>query len=155
MPTRVGDMLSWAEGAPFERYGLDTVRCWPALWSLLPEERRADLTAARHAVDAAVAAMIWAVAFCLAAVWAWWALPMGALVLLGAYLVWLPRRVRAYADLIVAAFDVHRTALYQALRWPLPASPAEEHAAGLAVTDFLWAGSDRPDPRYTAGPPDA
>jgi hypothetical protein len=154
MPTRVGDILSAAEGTAYERYGLDTVRCWPALWGLLPEQQRNDLTAARRSVDTAVAAMIWAAVFCFTAVWVWWALPLGLLVLLAAYFVWLPQRAQTYADLVAATFHVHRTALYDALRWPLPDSPAAERAAGEAVTEFLWNGSVADTPKYVARPPD-
>jgi hypothetical protein len=151
-PTRVGDALSAAEGTAFDRYGLDALKCWPALWAVLPEQHRADLVAARQAVDTTVAAMIWAGVFCFTAVWVWWTPLLGLAVLLMTYFVWLPQRVQTYADLIVATFDVHRVALYEALRWPQPARPVDERACGLAVTDFLWTGNTSSTVRYSSEP---
>ncbi|WP_305790002.1 hypothetical protein [Symbioplanes lichenis] len=148
MPTRVGDMLSAMEGRPYERYGLDAVKCWPALWLVLPETTRSEVLAARRAVDGAVAVVIWSVLFCGFAGWAWWAPVAGAGVAAVTATVWLPDRVAAFSGLAGAAFEVHRGELFRALRWPLPERPADERAAGLALTRYLWEGSTSAEPRF-------
>ena len=45
--------------------------------------------------------------------------------------------------------DLHRTALYQQLRWPLPTDPKQEHSQGEHLTSYLWRGSHDPDPTFT------
>ena len=73
---------------------------------------------------------------------------MGAL-LAAIVLLWvLPARARSYGAVVEAAVDVHRTALYSALRWPLPATPADERADGAALTEYLWRGSDATAPNF-------
>ena len=52
-------------------------------------------------------------------------------------------------DRAEAAFDMHRTALYQQLRWPLPTDPANEQAQGKLITTYLQLGSDEPTPKFT------
>ncbi|MCY0922676.1 MULTISPECIES: hypothetical protein [unclassified Streptomyces] len=47
-----------------------------------------------------------------------------------------------------STFAVHRTDLYRALRLPVPVSPAEEQAAGRALTVHLLRGSDDPTVRF-------
>jgi hypothetical protein len=73
--------------------------------------------------------------------WAWWALPTGLLVAMGAY-QWMCSTARDYADLIESTFDVHRFALYAALRWPLPSDAEEERCQGEALTRYLWRGAE-------------
>jgi hypothetical protein len=43
---------------------------------------------------------------------------------------------------------MHRRLLYDATRWPLPRSPAEERALGAPLTEYLWRCSDRPKPVF-------
>jgi len=51
--------------------------------------------------------------------------------------------------MLEAAFDLHRAALYQQLRWPLPANPDDEYAQGLLVTQYLWRGLTGTAPEFT------
>ncbi len=147
MPTRLGNVLRAAELAPRDRYGLDGVVCWPRLWLLLPENVRDELGQARESLDAAAELWLWAVLFLIWTPWACW-LPLPALALaLYAYRRAL-RAAEVYAALIQSAYDLHRFALYQALRWPPPANPAEERAQGKALTEFLWRGSDSLTPAF-------
>jgi hypothetical protein len=148
MPTRLGNTLRAAETWPVDKYGLDPVKCWPRLWLLLPESVRQELVDARAGLDAAGAAVLWGVLFVGWTVWAWWAAPVGLLTALAAYRQ-VVRAAEVYGDLVESAFDLHRSALYESLRWPLPHNPAEEHQAGRALTDYLWRGSDKPSPEFT------
>jgi hypothetical protein len=61
----------------------------------------------------------------------------------------LPGRAQLFGDLIEAAYDLHRTALYHRLRWPLPADPEQEHSHGQQLTAYLWRGSHAPAPTFT------
>jgi hypothetical protein len=65
------------------------------------------------------------------------------------YLYWVPNRAAVFADLLEAAFDVHRVALYRSLRWPLPVNPLDELASGEQVTRYLLRGPDGPAPTFT------
>lgn len=150
MPTRLGMYLRAAESEAKDKYGLDAVKCWPHLWAVLPDQSRTDLLAAHTALHRSVTYVIWVV---LAVVWGWWMpwLPLIALVL-----VWLLHRFSliangaAYGDLLRATVDLHRRALYTAVAWPLPVTPAAERAAGEELTEYLWRGSDRADVTFEA-----
>jgi hypothetical protein len=149
MPTRIGNLLRAAEARPYAKYGLDSVAVWPRLWLVLPDTTRQELAAARAALDSAVAASIWGILFCVFACWTLYALPIGLAVAVIAILLWVPARAEVFGDLVEAAFDLHRTSLYQQLRWPLPANPADEPAQGKLVTDYLQLGSDDSAPTFT------
>jgi hypothetical protein len=53
-----------------------------------------------------------------------------------------------YGDLVESTFDLHRTALYKSLRFPLPKNPTEERQIGRALTDYLWRGFTEPEPTF-------
>jgi hypothetical protein len=149
MPTRIGNLLRAAETRPYAKYGLDSVAVWPRLWLVLPDTTRQELAAARASLDSAVAASIWGILFCVFACWTLYALPVGLAVAATAVLLWVPARTEVFGDLVEAAFDMHRTSLYQQLRWPLPANPADEQAQGKLVTAYLQLGSDDRAPTFT------
>jgi hypothetical protein len=148
MPTRVGNVLRAAESRPYEKYGLDAVKCWPQLWLVLPDVARQELTSARASLDAAAAACLWGLLFLVWSTWTLWAIPVGLAVTLAAYFVWVPDRAEVFADLVEAAFDLYRPALYAALRWPLPSDPADERKLGALLTEYLWRGSDATIPKF-------
>jgi hypothetical protein len=150
LPTRIGNTLRAAETRPRDKYGLDGVVVWPRLWLLLPDTPRKELQAARAALDAAVAAAIWGLLFCAFTVWTPLVIPVGLAATAAAISLWVPARAETFADLLEAAYDLHRTALYQQLRWPLPANPKQEHNQGKQLTSYLWRGSDDADPTFTA-----
>ncbi|MBS1870223.1 MAG: hypothetical protein JSS99_11215 [Actinobacteria bacterium] len=139
MPTRLGNILRAAEDRPRQRYGLDPIIVWPRLWLVLSEERRTPLQESRAALDGTIDVWLLGVAFLPWVVWEWWAVPLSLLVACAAYL-WARNPAEAYGDLLEAAFDVARVDLYRSLRWPLPASAAEELAAGARATAYLWRG---------------
>jgi hypothetical protein len=150
LPTRLGNILRAAEDHCAAKYGLDAIICWPRLWLLLPETTKTELSQARQHLNGTVRIWVWGMLFL---IWAplfrvWWPLPLG----LGtAWLAhrWLIQAARVYGDLIEAAFDLYRLQLYQAVRWPLPSTPAEERVLGQALTDYLWHGSDQGSPTFT------
>jgi hypothetical protein len=151
MPTRLGNILRAAEGQPVSKYGLDAIILWSRLWLVLPDATRTELDKGRAALDAAVRVWLWCILFVVWTVWAWWAAPLALVAALFTYYSWILDAASTYADLLEATFDVHRGALYQALRWPPPASPQDELRTGAQVTQYLWAGSDAPTPQFTGG----
>ncbi|MEV0903111.1 hypothetical protein [Actinoplanes sp. NPDC049802] len=152
MPTRIGNMLRAAETRPFEKYGLDTVAVWPHLWMVLPEPARLDIGAARTALNRATAVAVWSLAFVAFTGWSAWALPIGLALTAWAVLLWIPHHAARYADLLEAAFDMHRTLLYTRLRWPLPGNPDAERDAGAALTNYLVRGLAGNQPTFTPEP---
>jgi hypothetical protein len=153
MPTRIGNVLRAAETRPIDKYGLDAVALWPHLWLLLPETTRTELAAARRSLDSAVAAVLWGLLFVAFTPWTWWAAPVAVVVTAAAIYLWVPPRAEVFADLIEAAFDLHRTALYTQLRWPLPANPAEERQSGRRMTTYLARGLTGTNPTFTTPSP--
>jgi hypothetical protein len=151
MPTSTGNTLRAAETRPIDKYGLDAVALWPHLWLLLPDVTRSELAAARRSLDTAVGACIWGVLFTAFTPLTWWALPLGLAVAAAAAWVWVPARAEVFADLVEAAFDLHRGALYRQLRWPLPANPAEERASGRLLTQYLVRGLSGTTPSFSNG----
>jgi hypothetical protein len=147
MATRLGNILRAAERKPLDKYGLDAIVCWPRLWLLLPDETRDALVSSRHALDSSARALVWALLFIVWTVFAWWAAPVAILSALISHRSLL-HAASSYGNLVESAFDVHRGLLYQALRWPLPSTPAEERAMGEMLTAYLWRGSDRSAPTF-------
>jgi hypothetical protein len=150
MPTRIGNILRAAETRPRGRYGLDAVATWPQLWLALPDSTRQEIGSARQALDGSVAASIWGILFFVFIPWTILALPVGLAAFAIAVTVWVPARAEAFGDLVDAAYDIHRTVLYQQLRWPLPTDPRDEVAQGKLLTNYLLAGSDDPTPKFTS-----
>lgn len=135
-PTQLGDILSATATRLPDKYGLNVDVCFPRLWLLMPEHTRTELTNAREALDTGARVWIWGILFFLWTLAAWWA------TLVAIMIIWCSYRsmvlaARNYSDLLESAFDLHHTALFQALRWPLPATPREERIAGVGVTQYL------------------
>jgi hypothetical protein len=79
LPTRLGNILRSAEDRCAQKYGLDAVICWPRLWLVLPEEVKAELSAARSNLNLNARLWLWSLLFLL---WSpifevWWPLPLG------------------------------------------------------------------------------
>jgi hypothetical protein len=140
MPTAFGNVLRAGELRPTRRYGLEAVVVWPRLWLVLPETARQEITGARARVDTAARAIMWAAA---AVVWAtllWWVAPVAVVLAFALYRASLLPAAETYADLVEAAFDVHRFTLYESLRLPVPEKAGDEPGSGRTVTTFLWEG---------------
>ncbi|MFC4536936.1 hypothetical protein [Sphaerisporangium dianthi] len=148
LPTRLGNLLRAAETGVHDKYGMDAVRCWPALWLLLPEFTRTEVAGARKTLDAVAVWWIWSA---LLAVWTAltpWALPVAAVAAALSYAALLGAAAR-YGELVDAAFALHRGLLYEAVGRPVPGSPDAEVSCGKALTAALWRGP------AGAGPPHA
>ena len=118
------------------------------MWPLLPDVLRADLVEARAHLNAAVRLIGWGVLTWLWVFWAWWALPLGIIVIV---LTWFRAlgAAEVYGDLVRTAFDLHRFDVYTALRWPLPVETGEtEHAHGEQLTQYLFRGLTREPVRF-------
>jgi hypothetical protein len=78
-----------------------------------------------------------------------WALPALPL----AYFMWRAahQAARAYGGLFRSAFDLHRFAVYESMRWPLPDSPPAERTQGGRLTLYLLEGSGAEGVVYAAG----
>lgn len=152
MPTALGNTLRAAESHPVDKYGLDGVSVWPHLWLVLPDATRQELMTARAALDSAARACVWGLLFVAFTPWTPLAAPTGLVVAACAAYWWAPAAAQVFADLVEAAFDLHRTALYQQLRWPLPANPQDERAEGQHLTMYLWRGLDSSSPTFTNPP---
>ncbi|MBD1854483.1 MULTISPECIES: hypothetical protein [Leptolyngbya] len=147
MPTRLGNILRAAERRPLEKYGLESVVCFPRLWLILPSEVKTELSEARARLNTMVRIWIWSVLFLVWSVWAWWAIAIAVFSALLAHR-WMLDAAVIYGDLVESAFDLHRTMLYKSLRFPLPKNPTEEQRMGRALTDYLWRGFTEPEPSF-------
>lgn len=148
MPTRLGNLLRAAEEQPLNKYGLDAIICWPRLWLVLPDDVRKELQESRSELNNAARIWLWGLLFLIWTMWTPWAIIVALLSTLFAYR-WMLSATETYADLLESAFDLHRVALYQSLRWPLPANPAEELQMGRQLTEYLWRGSNQTKPDFT------
>jgi hypothetical protein len=52
MPTQLGNILRAAELRSLEKYGLESIICFPRLWLLLPNEVKTELTESRSRLNA-------------------------------------------------------------------------------------------------------
>ena len=148
LPTYLGNLLRSAEEYPNLRYGLEMSVVWPRLWLLLPGTTRDELSAARDALDTSTRRLEWSVLVAAWGMWAWWA-PL--LAVLGGFIFYWSMLSDAgiYAELLRAAFDLHRFELYRSMHWELPADPLDEQAYGETLTAYLHRGSVPDGLRFT------
>jgi hypothetical protein len=155
MPTKLGDILRAAEYRPGEKYGLDAVICWYALWLLLPADVKTELVQARTTLDNAARGWLWGALFLVWTPWAWWAIPVGVLIPALTYYVGILGAATLFGELMVTAYDLYRFKLYDSLHLPRPTSPAlERQQDGPRVTNLLWRGLDEPGLDYVDPPAD-
>jgi len=140
MPTPLGNLLRAAEEYPYVRYRLAMSVCWPRLWLVLPEGTQSTLVETRQKLNGATRLFLWGLAFFVWTVWAWWAVLVALAVIIAAYWAML-QTAGVYGDLLCAAFDLHRFALYKELHWPLPLTPADEEKHGQQLSEYLFRGT--------------
>ncbi len=147
MPTTLGNILRSAEEYSQVRYGLAAGVCWPRLWLVLPNETQNALSAARGQLDGAVRLFLWGALFVLWTFWAWWAIVAALAMVLIAYWAML-QAAGVYGDLLRSAFDLHRSKLYQAVRFPLPETPQDEVNQGQRLSEYLFRGTTVQEIRF-------
>jgi hypothetical protein len=147
LPSALGNALRAAEDDAGQRYGLETVLVWPALYVVLGDRARAIVDDQRLQLDVAarLAASLTVTALVVAGLlWRWWPwrllVPAGLLVL-----GWVSYRAAvsaaiAYGDGLRLAFDLSRFDLLACLRLPLPADSDGELAANRRLSAFLALG---------------
>ena len=144
LPTALGNALRAAEDAPWRRYRLDGVVIWPRLYPLLPETMRAILGDRRTQLDVTVRlcvsgllALAVAVIF-LRGEWTWLA-GFGVTLLLFAWLAYrgAVAAAIAYGEAVQVAFDLHRFALHDALKLPLPHDLSAERSLNESLSAFF------------------
>ena len=139
MPTRLGNVMRAAGRRPYDWYGLDSVRCWPRLWLLLPDPAKEEVNVARADLETAVTWWTWAALTVVWVIFTPWALLVAAVACLFSYLAMIGSAVR-FGELINAVYDVHRGLLYDALGYGRPGSRESERDAGIALTQALLRG---------------
>jgi hypothetical protein len=139
MATRLGNILRASESGIVAKYGIDPVRCWPALWLVLPETTQNTVGAARASLDTAATWCMWAALLAVWTIFTPWALAVAGFAVWPA---WANLRATAarYGELIDATFAVHRGLLYDGVGQPRPADAAGEQESGQALTSALWRG---------------
>jgi hypothetical protein len=148
MPTRLGDILRAAERRPLQKYGLDSIVCWTALWLVMPADARTELAQTRGRLDSALRMWLWGALFIVWTPWTLWAIPVAVGVPLLAYYGGILGAARLFGDLVGTAYDLYRMQLYDNLHLPRPSSPAEERARGEQLTNLLWGGLDDASVKY-------
>lgn len=151
MPTRLGNLLRAAEEYPQVRYGLTMSVCWPRLWLLLSKETQETIADARERLNSATRFLMWGVLFAVWTIWAWWAVPVAVVAAVAAYWGMLSA-AGVYSELLRAAVDLHRFALYEELRWPLPSGLADEPVKGRQLSEYLFRGTGGEGLQFTVPP---
>jgi hypothetical protein len=149
MPTRLGNILRAAEDHAFHRYRINAVIVWPRLYVVLPDQVTAAIAVAKTPLDfmAVIGAMASVFAVCgtvIAAILLPW---YTALACFGGGLAvfWLAymgavQAARPYAQLIRAAFDVHRGLLLDAAGLSRPQTLAAERSQWERISDLWYRG---------------
>lgn len=162
LPTTLGNVLRAAEERAGQRYGLDAVVVWPRLYPLLPQQVTRGLYEQRGQLDLNVrlSAMLSLSVVAQAALFLsqptqlmvhpWWlVLPAGTLLVARISYRAAVSAAEAFGVTIETVFDLHRFALFPALRLKLPATYAEEVAQNRYLTGFLRAAVRANTSRWT------
>jgi hypothetical protein len=146
MPTRLGNILRAAEDHALDRYGINAIVVWPRLYVLLPSQFTAAIAAAKTPLDLMAAIGALAVAFTAAgtaiaiAMLPWYAALAcagGGLVVACLAYAGAVQAARPYAQLIRAAFDVHRGLLLDAAGLRRPRTYQDERLQWQQLS-HLW-----------------
>ncbi|WP_436534215.1 hypothetical protein [Actinoplanes sp. HUAS TT8] len=154
-PTRLGNCLAAMEYRSGRDYGIDAVVAWPRLYPLLGPATKALVDDRRNSVDISArlaVTMFVAGLVALVPLWGTGAWMLLAVAFLGvsrlAYLACV-QAAAGYGETVQAAFDLHRFALLEASRLPLPRDRAEELIINRHLSDLWRQGAPLPaDLRY-------
>lgn len=171
LPTALGNALRAAEDSAGQRYGLETVVVWPALYTVLSPSVREAVDDQRDQLDvsvrltltlflcaAASAAMLWR--------YPYWLIGCLSTSLCGSWLAYRAAVISAegYGVWIAVAFERHRFDLLTALHLPLPADSAAEFTVNQQLSAYLrrqpkaalryeHPGADGSQPQNSSRPP--
>jgi hypothetical protein len=144
LPTALGNALRAAEDSAGQRYGLDSVTLWPALYTVLSPSVREAVDDHRDQLDLGVRLCAVLVGCALAAaVMLWnhplWMLGFVAATLFAARLAYRAAVVAAvgYGVMIRLAFDRHRFDLLAGLHLPQPPDSTTERETNQRLTSHL------------------
>lgn len=150
MPTRLGNILRSAEDHALDRYKINSVIVWPRLYMLLPDRFVAAIAAARTPLDlmtalAALATLFAASGAIVSAFLLPWYAPLSCLAA-GLLITWMSylgavQAAYPYAQLIRAAFDVHRGLLLDEMQWTRPSSYAAEQRQWEQISHLWYQGA--------------
>jgi hypothetical protein len=144
LPTALGNTLRAAEDSAGQRYGLETVAVWPALYTVLSPGVREVVDDQRDQLDVSVrlsltlflcamasAAMLWR--------YPYWLAGCVSASVCGACLAYRAAVIAAegYGTWIGVAFERHRFDLLAALHLPLPADSSAESTANQQLSAYL------------------
>ncbi|MGP3962749.1 hypothetical protein ACTWPT_42830 [Nonomuraea sp. 3N208] len=116
-PSWIGDRWRASIVRVRRAYGLDLTVVWPRLWTVLPEQLRADIATAQAACASAATLTGWAVLYGALCVLWWPALLIGA-VLLGTGVVRARTATATLCELVETAADLYGTVLAEHLGTP-------------------------------------
>lgn len=159
-PTRLGNLLQSAESYPMQRYGVDSVRVWPRLSSLLEEPILLTMAAARASMEFFLAVSLLSGIYAplgsaylilrnadLALILI--ALLVGSLISMVCYQAALgPAAI--YGEQVRSAFDLSRHQLLRRAGIPMPATLEEERRLWGDLLRFLDRGEAIEGWRYVS-----
>lgn len=144
LPTALGNAMRAAEDTAGQRYGLDTVMFWPALYTVLSPAVKEAVDDSRNQMDVAARFCAVLVGCALAAAIMLWHYPLWmvgfiAATLLGARLAYLVAvsAAEGYGVMIGLAFDRHRFDLLAALHLALPPDSVTERQVNQQLSARL------------------
>jgi hypothetical protein len=157
-PTWSGDRIHAISVRLLRDHRLDPALIWPHLWLTLPDQERAEITAARTALTRATELFAWAVLYAALACFWWPASIIAVLLALSAH-----RRIRGatddYARLVEAAIRLHARDLTQRLGiecpGPLPADIGDQLGELLGSAPPVAADSGQGQPHASDATPSA
>jgi uncharacterized membrane protein len=151
LPTALGNALRTAETSAGERYGLDTIKSWPRMYSLFSDKFAALQLAARNSLDAAAnlcvnffLVTVLAVVALIDEPKAYWVPVLAAVMCCVSYLGSIAAAVE-YTTFVRAAYDLHRFDLLKAMHHKLPRTPEDEVNLFETLSRF-FAAEDNEDP---------
>jgi hypothetical protein len=160
MPTLLGNILRRMETTAGERYGLTTMDSYPRLYPYLSKPLESEIAVQLDALGSSatfvfvLGAQALASSPLVARLDGWSLLPL--LFGVAAILSFRGTRpaARRYAQLIAAAYDLHRFDMLRAMHRPLPDEVAQEITENAKLSAFLRNDVATPDPegRYDHSP---
>ncbi|MEV5410335.1 hypothetical protein AB0K60_16040 [Thermopolyspora sp. NPDC052614] len=144
-PTWSGDRLQALAVRLDRDLHLDVATIWPHLWLILPDQVRAEITAARTALTRATTLAGWTLLYALLTVWWWPAAPL-ALILASIARHRVRTATTAYAQLAEAATRLHAPNLAHHLGLIATPDTALTPRTGDALTSLLHTQPPPPDP---------